>query len=91
MRESDLEDRVVRLCREEKIYCRKLSSPAQNGLPDRLLIKNGCTLLVELKATGEKPTALQARELRLIQEHGGLSTYCDSIEKFRAIVALIFG
>lgn len=71
VRESVIEKRLVRRCRESGIYCRKWASPGQRGVPDRILLYDGKWFAVELKAPGKKPTKLQTHEILKIRKQGG--------------------
>ena len=81
IRESAIEAKVVRHCRANGYYCRKLSAIASNGMPDRMICHGGKVLFLELKRPGNKPTPLQEREMRLLTEAGMYATWCDSYEK----------
>lgn len=78
MRESQIEKKVVDYCRKHGIYTRKFTSPANRGVPDRIMLKNGKVLFLELKALGNRPTDLQEHELKVIREHGGNAHWADS-------------
>ena len=86
MRESAIEEKVVRHCHGRGLTAYKFSSPARRGVPDRLIVGMGKTLFLELKATGEKPTALQLHELNKLCRHGMKATWCDSYEDAVAII-----
>lgn len=75
LRESQIEARLVDYCRTKGIYTRKFASPAHAGVPDRILIRDGVVLFLELKRDGERPTSLQLRELTLINEAGASATW----------------
>ena len=60
--------------------CYKFVSPSNDGVPDRILIGNGLTFFVELKAPGEKPRKLQERVFAKMQKHGAIVYVIDSKE-----------
>lgn len=70
------------------MYVRKLGATGRgySGLPDRLICFRGKALFLELKRPKNKPTPLQAREMKLLQQAGMTATWADSYE---AAVALI--
>ena len=76
--EADIEKKIVKFCREHGIYTRKFASPANRGVPDRIFCKNGKVLFLELKRPGNKPTALQERELALLNSHGMTAGWADT-------------
>jgi hypothetical protein len=80
MNEKQLESKVVEYCKKHGLYCRKFSSPAHRGVPDRIIVGNGQVMFLELKSFGEKPTQLQLRELDLIRAAGALAMWTDSWE-----------
>lgn len=80
MLEKHLEAKIVAYCKAHDILCYKFSSPAHRGVPDRILIKNGKVLFLELKRPKGMPTALQTREIERIREHGIPATWTDSYE-----------
>jgi hypothetical protein len=80
MNEKQLESKVVEYCKKHGLYCRKFSSPAHRGVPDRIIVGNGQVMFLELKSPGEKPTQLQLRELDLIRAAGALALWADSWE-----------
>lgn len=55
----------------------KFASPAQRGVPDRIVILNGAVFFAELKAPGKTPTAYQRREHDRIRRAGGLVVVID--------------
>ena len=80
MNEKQLESKVVEYCKKHGLYCRKFSSPAHRGVPDRIIVGNGQVMFLELKSPGEKPTQFQLRELDLIRAAGALAMWTDSWE-----------
>lgn len=80
MKESDLERAVVRHCKAMGLVAYKFSSPAHRGVPDRLILgPRGRAMLLELKAPGKTPTALQAREIARLNELGIHATWTDNL------------
>lgn len=60
----------------------------KSGLPDMRIIVKGIALEVELKATNGTPSELQKRNIRQINNSGGLAMvlYPDGFETFKKIV-----
>lgn len=79
-RESDIELYFVRCAREAGAMAPKFVSPARRSVPDRLLLKAiplehreivaRYFRFVELKATGQKPSAAQEREHQRLRALG---------------------
>jgi len=80
MNEKQLESKVTQYCKEHGLYCRKFSSPAHRGVPDRIIVGKGRIMFLELKSPGKKPTQLQLREIELICAAGLLALWTDSWE-----------
>jgi len=80
MRESTIERQVCAWA-ENELGCivRKFVSPGNRGVPDRMFIfPRGTIAFIEFKASGEKPTALQMRELKMYRERGICFGWFDS-------------
>lgn len=61
MRESRIENALIRRVKKLGGLCEKFTSPSRRSVPDRLVILPGGRIyFVELKAPGKKPTELQA-------------------------------
>jgi hypothetical protein len=80
MLEKQIEKKVVDYCRKRGFLCYKFSSPANRGVPDRIIIGKGKVLFLELKRKGEMPTALQFREIQRIWGMDGCATWADCVE-----------
>lgn len=85
--ESDLEKRISRMARDHGCYTRKFVAPGHAGVPDRLIIRQGLTLFLEIKAPGKKPTDLQKDEINLINASGGFATWCADIDTAILLIA----
>ena len=63
MLERDIEKALVRRVNALGGLCDKFVSPGKRSCPDRIVtLPGGVIIFVELKATGKKPTKLQARD-----------------------------
>lgn len=60
----------------------------KSGLPDMRIVVNGIALEVELKATNGTPSELQKRNIRQINNSGGIAMvlYPEGFETFKRIV-----
>lgn len=77
MRESDVETAVCTFAKSVGVGTFKLSGPNDRGKPDRLFFKDGKAIFIELKATGEKPTDLQLRNIRKLRKKGMFADWTD--------------
>lgn len=89
-RERDIESRLVRYCRPRGVLCYKFTSPANRGVPDRILIVPGGKVgFLELKRPGQVPTALQEHVLKTLELQGCRTGWADSFETAARFVALL--
>lgn len=73
--EKKVKDKVVKLLKMHEIY---YFFPAtfgmgRSGVPDIICCMQGIFLAIECKAGSNKPTALQEREIKDIQDAGGIA------------------
>ena len=88
MKEKDIESWCKKKARDAGWFVRKFTSPANRSVPDDIFIKDGKVFFVEFKATGAKPTLLQAAEHKTMREHGATVLVCDSRESFAEMLKL---
>lgn len=77
--EGKVKAKVVKILREEGVY---YFFPAthgygRSGVPDIICCVAGKFLAIECKAGGNKPTALQVREIETIRQAGGVAVVTD--------------
>ena len=90
MRETDIEQYLIRRVRELRGRQCKHVSPGSNGEPDRLVKLPGHpAALLELKAPGEEPTAQQWDVIGQWRAVGMLAEYADTRTKVDAFLRLI--
>ena len=68
--ENAIERHFVNLCKKHNLLQYKFSSPAQRGVPDRMMIHMGKVIFIEFKSTGLIPTEKQLYEHRRIKNAG---------------------
>ena len=90
MDEKSLERKIVKYCRDHDYMCMKLSGMNQRGQPDRLILKDGIALFMELKGAGKKPTKLQLRYLAKLQAHGFHACWVDSWDGFKSKIKEVY-
>jgi len=62
----------------------KVSSATRDGWPDRVAIKYGLTIWVELKAPGKKPEPHQVEVHEMLRAVGATVVWFDDLETFKA-------
>lgn len=80
MRESAIEKAVCEYARKKGCIVMKLAGPNQKGQPDRMFLFDGRVMFIEFKAPGKKPTPLQERWLRQLDEAGFDTYVCDDTQ-----------
>lgn len=84
--ESEIEKYLRKKCQENDILYYKFTSPANSGVPDRILIGYGQTLFVELKRPPIKnkvfkPRPLQVTTFNAMRKHGAVVYVIDTKQK----------
>lgn len=77
--EKVVKDKVTSVLKSEEVY---YFFPAthgygRSGVPDIIACVNGLFLAIECKAGGNKPTALQIREIESIRRNNGVAVIVD--------------
>ena len=85
--EGIIEDHLVERCKKLKFMCLKFTSPGTTGVPDRVVIANGLTIFIELKAPGKKPRRLQEIVIAEMRSHGAEVRVVNSKESVDAVLA----
>lgn len=87
MREKSIERKLVVAVKSRGGICPKWVSPGFDGVPDRLVFLPGRHFgMVEVKAPGEKPRALQASRHRLLERLGFPTYILDGEEQIGGIL-----
>lgn len=84
--ESQIENYLIKRCKEENIFCAKFVSPGLNGVPDRILVMPSYTLFVELKRPQGVTRALQDAIIRKMRKSGAIIYRCDTKKKVDEIL-----
>lgn len=79
MREAEIERRVCEQAKALDISTLKLGGPHNRGKADRIFMRHGKTVFVELKAPGGRPTELQLRFLKERVADGFAADWFSSI------------
>ena len=87
MRESLIEKKADQIAKQNGWYAIKMKSVNNNGLPDKLYIRNGVFLFVEYKAPNEKPRKLQQFVIEQLRDHGATVVVIDSLEGINNVFA----
>ena len=92
MREKQIEQELVKAVKAQGGICPKLTCPAFDGMPDRLvLLPAGQMGFIEVKAPGRKPRPLQAARHRLLMSLGFKVFTLDDKQDIRHMLEEIGG
>ena len=69
-RESKLEKEIKEYCKKTGWHYWKFTSPANKGVPDRMIFKNGVILFFELKRKGNTTDKMQDYQINLMRDAG---------------------
>lgn len=69
--------------------CWKLVSPGMDGVPDRICLKAGRVVFVEVKAPGKKPCPLQIRRMNQLRAQGFTCLVVDSVEGIQEVLGAL--
>ena len=87
MREKSIEKKLVAAVKSRGGICPKWVSPGLDGVPDRLVFLPGRHFgMVEVKAPGEKPRALQVSRHRLLAKLGFPTYILDGEDQIGGIL-----
>ena len=87
LRESDIEDYLVRRVKAMGGEVRKVRWIGRRGAPDRLVMMPTATIWVELKAPGKAPEAHQLREHERMRSLGQRVEIIDSLQSVEALLS----
>jgi len=91
VRESTLEARCRKRAAALGWRLPKWVSPGNNGVPDRILLADGCLVFIEFKAPGKRPTPLQQHWIDWLNDHGLRAEVIDSYDAFETLVEELSG
>jgi Holliday junction resolvase len=88
--EKKVKERVVKTLKEHGVY---YFFPAtygmgRSGVPDIICCVSGKFFAIECKTRGNKPTALQERELQAIKDAGGMSMVVNEDNQQDVVLAI---
>ena len=92
MRETNVENRLVRLAKEKGGWAVKMSPVGLRGMPDRIVLAPGGRIaFVETKAPGKVPRPLQMARMRKLEAFGFRCWVADTMEKVDIFINEFFG
>lgn len=83
--EKRIESYLTDMSKKHDVLCQKFIS-GTSGVPDRILIKNGKVIFVEVKRPGARPRPLQEVVIQRMRDHGADVRIIDSREGCEALI-----
>lgn len=77
--ESKLEADVRKFAVRRGWWCAKFVSPGQTGVPDRMFIRRGAVVFIELKRFGKSPDPKQFAKMQEMRDHGATVYWADNL------------
>lgn len=86
MNEHHIEQALKRAVETDGGLCWKLVSPGTTGVPDRICLKAGRAVFVEVKAPGDKPRPIQRRRMNQLAALGFTALVVDSVDGIKEVL-----
>ena len=85
--ENKIEEYLIKKCKEYNIFISKVP-PSTRGIPDRILIKNGITVFIELKkeSLSDTKNEQQKQRIKQINDHGGIALIIHTQDQINNLV-----
>lgn len=80
MLEKDVEKAICKFAKDQGITVLKLGGMNDRGKSDRMFMRSGKAVFLEIKAPGKKPTALQERFLNQRKTDGFKAHWVDNVD-----------
>lgn len=89
--ESKVQEEIISYLKKNRVYHFRFQAQSNlNGLPDILCLYKGFFIGLELKREkGGKPTGLQLRKIKSINDNGGIGVVVKSIEEVDKLFRII--
>lgn len=85
-KEKHLEHALTRAVKTIGGICWKLTCPGTTGVPDRICLKAGRAIFVELKSAGKKPRPIQHRRIAQLRDHRFTVLILDSMDQIEEVL-----
>ncbi|KXA67538.1 VRR-NUC domain-containing protein [Cutibacterium avidum] len=86
MNERTIEHQLKKAVEASGGLCWKLVCPGTTGVPDRICLKAGRAVFVEVKAPGDKPRPIQRRRMNQLAALGFTALVVDSIDGIKEVL-----
>lgn len=89
IRESKVEKEIREYAEATGWWQAKFVSPSKKAVPDRVFIRGGVTLWMEVKRPGEEPTRQQYYRMKEMKQHGAIVCWVDSFKSAKEWLDLL--
>ena len=88
MKESALQNKVIKYLEDKGAYVVKVIAASKSGVPDLLVCYKGKFISIELKAPGKlgEVTPLQIYNRNLVIQSGGTAIIADNLETVKGLL-----
>lgn len=87
MLESKIQKDILAFLKKNRVYHFRFQAQSNlNGLPDVICLYKGFFLGLELKKENGKPTDLQLKKIKSINENGGIGRIIRSVEEVETLL-----
>lgn len=87
MLESKIQKDILAFLKRNRVYHFRFQAQSNlNGLPDVICLYKGFFLGLELKKKNGKPTDLQLKKIKSINENGGIGRIIRSVEEVETLL-----
>ncbi|MDT3768204.1 VRR-NUC domain-containing protein [Gleimia hominis] len=83
--EKQLEQQLRKTVEDMGGLCWKLICPGTTGVPDRICLRDGRAVFVEVKTPGRKPRPIQEHRMKQLQNQGFTTFVIDSADGIREV------
>lgn len=90
VREADIEKKVKKWCEDHGYLFIKMSALSAVGFPDRMVLKDGRVMFLELKAPGKKPRPAQQEWRSRLHRCGFSAVWADNYDRAIAAIQIVF-
>lgn len=80
-RESKVEKEIREYAVATGWWVAKFVSPGKKAVPDRIFIRRGIVVFIEVKRPGEEPTQQQHLRMKEMKSYGAIVKWFDSFEE----------
>jgi Holliday junction resolvase len=89
VRESKVEKAIREYAEATGWWQAKFVSPSKKAVPDRVFIRGGIVLWMEVKRPDEEPTAQQYHRIKEMKEYGAIVCWVDNFESAKEWLDLL--